>query len=117
MKDIMKIAIIGSKRFRNYSIFTSSIKKIFPVEAISKLLSGNSIGLDSLVEKFAHQYNIPHKKHSLEWDAFGGKYTDNERLIEECDIVIAFYNGNCEITRDSLNQAKEKNKKVYIVKI
>lgn len=127
----MKIAIIGSRDFKDYKL----LEKILSVETdISCIISGGAKGADTLGVKYAMEHSIPYKVFLADWkdlsfpDAViketikGVKYDAkagirrNKQIIENCDKVIAFWDGTSPGTFDSLQKAKKLNKEIKIVK-
>lgn len=116
----MNIAIVGSRDFHNFSFLKTHVLSIIKNNNISitKIISGGAKGIDTLAEKFASTFHIPTEIIHADWSK--GKFagvTRNTDIVDKSDVVIAFWNGVSKGTLDSINKAKKKNKKLFIVKI
>jgi len=111
----MKIAIIGSRTFNDYE----KVKKVldtFP--KIDLIVSGGAKGADYLGELYAYHNNIPKKIFYPEWDKYGKSagFKRNKDIVDNADIIVAFWDGISNGTKNSINLAKKYNKKVIIKK-
>lgn len=113
---MVKLAIVGSREFNDYEILKNNINNLdLEIECI---ISGGSKGADTLGEKYADEMNIPKIIYKPDWNKHGriaGLIRNND-IINNCDYVIAFWNGISSGTLDSINKAKHLNKKLLIVK-
>lgn len=112
----MTYAIIGSRTFNDYSAVESFLAGCYDITAI---VSGGATGADSLGERYAIEHNIPYTIHRPDWVKFGKKagYIRNADIINDADVVIAFWDGKSNGTKHSINLARRKNKIVKVVKI
>lgn len=114
---IMKIAIIGSRSFKDYSKLEKSILTHIAVSEIDLIVSGGAVGADSLAESFADKYKIPVKLFLPDWELYGRSagVVRNKYIIKESDVVIAFWDGISKGTKHSIDLANKQNKKVIII--
>ena len=112
----MKLAIVGSRSFNNYNLLKDTINKY---DNIKLIISGGAIGADKLAEQYAKEYNIETKIYLPDWNKYGKKAGPirNELIIKDCDIVIAFWDGESRGTLSSINIAKTLNKKLELIKL
>ena len=82
-------------------------------------MSGGANGADKLGEKFAKDNNIETEIYLPDWNKFGKKagYIRNKLIIENCDEVIAFWNGKSAGTKITIDIAKKLNVSLHIIKI
>jgi len=115
----MKIAIVGSRTFNDYDLLEKIIYKQMCVSSINLIVSGGAKGADYLAERFAKKHNIPIQIFQAEWNKYGkgAGYIRNKLIIENVDIVFAFWDGKSKGTKHSINLAKKENKELYITKI
>jgi hypothetical protein len=113
----MKLAVIGSRDFNNYSLLTETLEQY--KSKITLVVSGAARGADSLGERWALENNIKTLIFPADWDKYGKRagYIRNEDIIKNCDCVIAFWDGNSKGTSHSLSLAEKYNKPSKIVKI
>ncbi len=113
-----RVAIVGSRTFNNYSFLKRKIEETTRDIIIEQIISGGAKGADKLAEQFAKENNIPIKILKPDWKK--GKWAGFERntnIINQSDIVFAFYNGTSKGTLDSIKKAEKLNKKLYIFEI
>lgn len=113
----MKLAIIGSREFNDYTLLTNELERY--KNKIHIVVSGAARGADSLGERWA----IENKKETLifpaDWDKYGKRagYIRNEDIIKNSDCVMAFWNGISKGTKHSIDLASKYNKPIKIVYI
>jgi hypothetical protein len=109
----MKVAIVGSRTFNDYELMSNTLKRI----NITKIISGGAFGADTLAERYAKEQNIETKIFLPEWDKYGKKagFIRNTDIINECELVVAFWDQTSKGTLDSINKAKLLNKKIIII--
>lgn len=89
----MKLAIIGSRNFQDYSLMLERFGELVQTEGIpSHIVSGGAKGADALAERLADFYQIPKIIHYANWDAFGRRAGPirNGLIRDSADIVLAF---------------------------
>jgi hypothetical protein len=108
----MKVAVIGSRSFNDYDEVKKTLKDI----VITLIVSGGAKGADTLGERYADENNIPKKIFFPDWKKYGKKagFIRNTEIINEADLVVAFWDGESNGTKDSIKKAKEQNKKIVL---
>jgi len=112
----MKLAVIGSKEFTDYKKLKSTLDKI---KDVSQIISGGAPGTDTLAKKYAQENNIaflefPPAFHKYEKEA---KHVRDKLIVENCDKIIAFYDGKCEGTNYTLDYGRKHRKPIIIIEI
>ena len=112
----MKLAIIGTKKFTDFTFLSSILKEIFNIKMI---ISGGTFGTDTLAKKFAIQNKIKFKEFPPDYKKFGdkAKHIRDKLIVEECDELIAFWDGKCEGTNYTMDYAKQLGKPVKIIQV
>jgi predicted Rossmann fold nucleotide-binding protein DprA/Smf involved in DNA uptake len=111
-----KIGIIGSRSFNNKKQVYALLDKIFKKYPDAMLVSGGANGPDS----FAYQYCIDYGYDILVcgagWVRYGKRagMMRNQRIADNSDIIIAFWDGVSTGTEDCMRKAKDAGKVVYI---
>jgi len=105
----MKVAVVGSRSFKNYKLLKS---KLDTYRGITLIISGGAIGADSLAERYAEEKNIKIKVYKADWDLYGSSagFLRNIKVIDNCEKLIAFWDGRSNGTNHSITLAKAKNK-------
>jgi hypothetical protein len=113
----MKLAIIGSRTFNDYNLLESYLNPY--KNNISLVISGAAKGADSLGEKWANKNNIKTLIFPADWNKYGKRagYIRNEDIIKNCDVCIAFWDGESKGTKHALSLCKKYNKLCNTIKI
>lgn len=109
----MKVAVIGSRTFNDYELLRQTLSKL----EITLVVSGGAKGADSLGEEYANANNIPTKIFLPDWDKYGKSagMLRNSDIINEAEIVVAFWDGESKGCKDAIAKANKLNKKVLII--
>lgn len=109
----MKIAVIGSRGFNDYD----KLKSILSEFKITLLISGGARGADSLGERYAKENDIETKIYLPDWDKHGKSagFKRNTDIINEAELIIAFWDQESRGTKDSIDKAYKQNKQVLII--
>lgn len=113
----MKLAVIGSRNFVDYSLLCSYLTKINDIKEITHIISGGAIGADRLGLQWAKSNNKETIIFFPEWKKYGKRagFLRNNDIIESSDKVIAFWDGKSKGTEHSIKLCKKLNKKCKIV--
>ena len=112
----MRLAVIGSKEFHDHQ----KLKSILDIySGITAIVSGAAIGTDSAAAKYANEHNIRLVEFPPDYVKYGNeaKHVRDRLIVENCDRLIAFWDGKCEGTKYTLNYAKRLNIPVKIIEI
>ena len=109
----MKVAVIGSRTFKDYDLMVKTLKQM----DITTIVSGHAIGADRLAEQYAKENNIPTEIYLPDWDKFGKQagFLRNTTIVENAEVIVSFWDGSSRGTLDSINKAKNLNKRVIII--
>lgn len=115
----MKLGIIGSRDFNDFSLLENTIKQNYKIENINTIISGGELGADTLAETFSTCYNIPITIYRPNWILYGNKaeYIRNRLMVVESDELIAFWNGSSQGTKTKIDYANSIGKKIIVVNI
>lgn len=110
----MKIGVIGSRTFSDYTLLEKTLNQF---KSIDLIVSGGAKGADLLSEKYAKEYNINTLIHYPDWNEHGrmAGFVRNSDIVNDSDIVIAFWDKKSKGTRDSIKKCHNKNTPVYII--
>lgn len=127
-----KIAIVGTREFKDYSILKCIMTSLFSDIRILEIISGGAKGADTLARQYAEEKEIPLKEFLPDWDnishpdaivktnRWGKKYDSragfrrNRLIIERADIVLALWNGKSKGTKNSIDIAEKLKKNLMI---
>ncbi len=111
----MKIAVIGSRVFKNYSFLDKKLSEL-PYD-IDEVVSGGAIGADRLGIRWARKNKKEWKEFLPDHKKYKHAYHHRNRLIAEyCDVLVAFWDGKSTGTKYTINYAKSLGKTVLVFK-
>lgn len=111
---LVNLAVVGSRGFSNYNLLKRELDNL----RISKIISGGARGADSLAEVYARKNEIEVKIFPADWNKHGRRagYLRNKEIVEECDYLIAFWDGNSRGTAHSIELARAQGKLLKVVR-
>lgn len=109
----MKIAVIGSRTFSDFSLLESELK---PLD-ISLIISGGAVGADRLAVRYANSQKIPCTIFFPDYQRFGksAPIIRNHDIVKEADFVIAFWDSKSRGTLNAIMRAKKLRKKYKVI--
>jgi len=113
----MKLSIVGSRTFNDktkaFTVLDEIEKQIGKIDLI---ISGGACGADTIGELYAKSKNIPTLIFLPNWEIYGKSagFIRNSKIVDNCDVIIGFWDLNSLGTKDSLKKAKNLNKIIYI---
>ena len=112
----ISLAIVGSRTFDDYKMLCGLIKILKKKYIIKKIVSGGAQGADSLGERYGKENNIETLIFPADWNKYGkaAGFIRNKTIVDNCDVVLALWDGKSKGTQHTINIATDKNKKVYI---
>jgi hypothetical protein len=114
----MKIAVVGSRSFNDYEYLKEKLNDFMFSFMIfyCTIVSGGAKGADSLAAKFAKEEGWGLEEYLPDWDKYGKSagYKRNIEIVNACNKLIAFWDGESKGTKHSIDSAVKQNKPVYI---
>lgn len=128
----LSLAIIGSRSFNNFESAQSIFKDYFN-DKVDTIISGGAKGADFIAKKLSNTFNKKYIEFPADWynlsaapckikiDKNNKKYNvlagfnRNKDIINNCNFVLAFFDGVSPGTKNSLILAKEKKINTMIV--
>lgn len=112
----MRAAIIGSRSFNDYSLVLETLLEYENV--ITIIVSGGAKGADTLGERWAKEKNKEILIFYPDWGKYGKSagFIRNKDIIENSDIVFAFWDGMSKGTKSSIELSIKLNKELKIIK-
>lgn len=114
----MRLSIVGGRNFNDYALLANTIfSSLCPLDFITEIISGGAKGADTLGANFAENNDISLKVFPAEWDKYGKRagFIRNQTIVDNCDIVLAFWNGKSKGTADTIEKAKRAKKPTFII--
>lgn len=112
-----KLAIVGSRSFTDQRLFDKLLDSYS--NNVEVVISGGARGADTLAERWAKKHNIPCIVYTADWDTYGKRagYLRNVKIIKECDVCIAFWDGKSKGTQHSISLCDKLNKRCKVIRI
>lgn len=109
----MKVAIVGSR-----SINYADIARRIPPDT-TLIISGGAVGVDTLAERYADKMGIKKMIIYPDYELYGksAPLIRNKLIVDNADLVIAFWDGESSGTEFTINYAKRRRVpcEVYLV--
>jgi predicted Rossmann fold nucleotide-binding protein DprA/Smf involved in DNA uptake len=110
----LRVAIVGSRHFSEPDRVTEYVN-LLPARAL--IVTGSASGVDAAATKAARAKGIPVQvmPASLEEISDASKAAArNQRLIDACDVLVAFWDGSSKGTRATVDRALDSGKEVHV---
>lgn len=110
----MKLAIVGSRGFTDYSLLESTIAEKF--QSVTEVISGGATGADSLGARWAREHGVKLTIFKPDWDTHGRSagYLRNIDIVDAADEVLAMWDGKSRGTAHTIKIATDKGKPVVV---
>ena len=112
-----KVAIVGSKSITSREEVFTQLDLFFDAFGNpGEIISGGAEGIDSFAEEYAVSTDTNFRSILPDWKVYGkaAGFIRNSEIIEECDVLMAFWNGESKGTYDSINKALREGKSTFV---
>ena len=130
----MKLGITGSRTITDFDFipyFTMQDKAFRAFcrqhglgrRKITEVISGGAKGIDMLAFQTAESIGIRNRQFLPERKKFPGKLVlkafleRNKQIVDNCDILLAIWDGKSHGTKNTLAYAREINKPAFLIEI
>ena len=131
----MKVAVIGSRSFQNYSMIKEKLDILNSIRKITCIVSGGADGADKLGERYADENGIKKIIHEAKWDDvthpdarvkvndYGKKYDANagfrrnRDIVNDADVILAFQINRSPGTQNSIDYEKKIGKPIKVISV
>lgn len=112
----MTFAIVGSREFPDRELVESITQQLIVDYKNIILVSGGAKGVDSWAEEIFHRYGKIVKVHYPDWDKHGKSagFLRNKKIINDADMVLAFWDGKSKGTKHSIDLAIDNHKPLNV---
>lgn len=114
----MKIAIVGSREPGNIN-FALELEKCINIQSGDTIISGGASGIDTLAAEYATSHGLELKEIRPDYarNGRGATFIRNREIVDNADIVVAFWNGTSKGTKYTIDYANKKSITTLIVTI
>lgn len=111
----MKYGVVGSRGFSNYDVMARALDNLGLTSA-DTIVSGGAYGADALAEKYANAKGLATLIFKADWQKHGKKagILRNQDIVDNSDVVIAFWDGVSRGTNNTINRTITAGKKLFI---
>lgn len=109
----MKIAIVGSRDFDRLNLVVDYVKSL-PKDTV--IVSGGARGVDRIAAVAGLNAGLVVIEYRPDWEhgGMGAGFARNTLIVEQCDRVVAFWDGKSTGTLDTINKARKAGKPVQV---
>lgn len=110
----MRVAIVGSRRYADPTRVTDYVNALSPRASI---ITGSASGVDAAATKAARAKGIPVQVMPASFDEMADASraaARNQRLVDACDVLVAFWDGSSRGTRATVERALDSGKEVHV---
>lgn len=115
----MKLAVVGSRTGFNREFVNRILNEFFErYPSITSIVSGGARGVDRFAEEWAAG-RLPVIIIKPDWRKYGKSAgaIRNQKIIDACDHVLAFWDGQSKGTKITLDMALKAEKQITLIPI
>lgn len=101
----MKVAVIGSR-----GLNVERLEDYLPKDT-TEIISGGARGVDASAKEYAQRHDLKLTEYLPEYDRYGkgAPLKRNLTIIENADLVLAFWDGASKGTKHVIDNCKKRN--------
>jgi predicted Rossmann fold nucleotide-binding protein DprA/Smf involved in DNA uptake len=110
----VRVAIVGSRHFSEPERVTEYVNELPPRASI---ITGSASGVDAAATKAARARELAVRVLPAGFDEIADPSRSaarNQRLVDACDVLVAFWDGRSAGTRATVDRALEAGKEVHV---
>jgi len=110
----VKVAIVGSRRFSEPLRVSDYVNSLPPRASI---ITGSASGVDAAATKAARAKGMAVQVMPASFDELADPARSaarNQRLVDACDVLVAFWDGSSKGTRATVERALDSGKEVHV---
>lgn len=127
-----RVAVVGSRTFKDIKYLERILEEITAFIGEFVVVSGGAEGADTLAVQWSEARGgyptvypaawgdlshpdavIKTNKHGKQYDALAG-YRRNQQIVDDCDLVVAFWDGKSPGTADTIARAEKAGVPVHV---
>ena len=115
---MFRIIVAGSRDFTNYKLMQQKLDHLLQNKSNICIVSGAAKGADKLGERYARDRQLQLKQFFANWNLYGKSagYKRNEKMAQNADALVAFWDGKSRGTMHMIDLAKKYNLAVRVVR-
>jgi len=110
-----KVAIVGSRDFEELSLVHDFVAKLPPDCTV---ISGGARGVDRVAAVAAKMRGLRLIEHPADWSkGRGAGFARNTLIAQECDLMVAFWDGGSRGTAHAMQEAARFGRPVHVIRV
>lgn len=113
----MRVAVIGSRGYPHERLVRRFVETLARKDPETILVSGGARGVDHWAEDEARHRGLKVEIYPADWENLGrgAGFARNTTIVENSDVVVAFWDGKSRGTLDSIKKARQAGKRLYVL--
>jgi predicted Rossmann fold nucleotide-binding protein DprA/Smf involved in DNA uptake len=110
----VRVAIVGS---RHFAVLARVTEYVTSLPKGASVITGSASGVDAAATKAARESGIPVRVMAASFEELADSKKSaerNHRLVEACDVLVAFWDGSSKGTRGTVERALDSGKEVHV---
>jgi predicted Rossmann fold nucleotide-binding protein DprA/Smf involved in DNA uptake len=110
----LRVAIVGSRHFADPARVTDYVKSL---PAGSSIITGSASGVDAAATRAARERGLGVQVMPASFDEMADPSRSaarNKKLVDACDVLVAFWDGASHGTRTTVERALDAGKEVHV---
>jgi len=110
----VRVAIVGSRHFSEPDRVTEYVNGL---PARASIITGSASGVDAAATKAARARGLGVQVMPASFDEMADASRSaarNQRLVDACDVLVAFWDGTSKGTRTTVERALDSGKEVHV---
>jgi predicted Rossmann fold nucleotide-binding protein DprA/Smf involved in DNA uptake len=110
----VRVGIVGSRHYKEPARVTEYVRSL---PARASIITGSASGVDAAATRAAREKGIPVQVMPASFDEMadaGKSAARNQRLVDACDVLVAFWDGSSKGTRATVERALDSGKEVHV---
>jgi predicted Rossmann fold nucleotide-binding protein DprA/Smf involved in DNA uptake len=110
----VRVAIVGS---RHFAVLARVTEYVTSLPKGASVITGSASGVDAAATKAARESGIPVRVMAASFEELADSKKSaerNQRLVEACDVLVAFWDGSSPGTRRTVERALDSGKEVHV---
>ena len=110
----MRVAFVGSRHYPDPGRVTDYVKSL---PARASIITGSASGVDAAATKAGRERGIPVNVMPASFEELADASRSaarNQRLVDACDVLVAFWDGTSRGTRTTIDRALDSGKEVHV---
>jgi predicted Rossmann fold nucleotide-binding protein DprA/Smf involved in DNA uptake len=110
----MRVGIVGSRHFSDLGRVSEYVRSL---PGSASVVTGSASGVDAAAAREARERGLPVRVIGASFEEARDATiaaTRNQRLVDMCDVLVAFWDGTSQGTRQTVERALESGKEVHV---